>query len=42
MIGLIKQVDAAVAADPEKKVRGFVAFIHEPDGIPLSLVETRT
>ena len=31
LIGLIKKVDAAVAADPEKKTRGFVAFLHEPD-----------
>jgi hypothetical protein len=31
LIGLIKQVDVAVAADPDKKTRGFVAFLHEPD-----------
>lgn len=31
MIGLIKQVDAAVASDPEKKTRAFVTFLQEPD-----------
>lgn len=30
MVSLIKQVDAAVAADPAKKERGFVAFLGEP------------
>lgn len=31
LIGLIKKVNEAVAADPDKKTRGFVAFLQPPD-----------